>query len=84
MSKIKSRGYSIHEKEIIRVLYKVRRPLSFRELSMLSNLSWATTKKYVKILEKKGIVKVYYLPQMKTPKTVFNFELVKDMFASTI
>ena len=72
--------YSLQEREIIRVLYRERRPLSFNELAEMADLSWATTKKYVKKLKQEGIVKVYYLPKMKNPKAEFNYELVSRIF----
>jgi Mn-dependent DtxR family transcriptional regulator len=77
----KNSFYSLQEREIIRILYREMRPLSFNELAEMADLSWATTKKYVEKLKKKGVVKVYYLPKMKKPKAEFNFDLVERIFA---
>lgn len=44
------------EREIIRILIKERRPLTINEISKLTGISWATVKKYLPILKKKGVV----------------------------
>lgn len=76
------RFLSLPEREILRILYTERRPLSFNELAKMSQLSWATTRKYVKKLEDKTLVKIYNLPNMKNPKAEFNLDLLPKIFPS--
>lgn len=48
--------FNRQEKAILKTLFDERRPMSLKELSEKSDMSWITTKKYVKSLENHDIV----------------------------
>jgi DNA-binding transcriptional ArsR family regulator len=50
---------SLHrnEREIIRTVYGQGRPVSIHEVARISGMSWITAKKYLRSVEKKGIIK---------------------------
>jgi DNA-binding IclR family transcriptional regulator len=45
------------QREILRTMRQFNRPMSIREISLKSNVSWATVNKYIESFQQKGIVK---------------------------
>ena len=45
------------EKAILQTMYQYARPMSMREISKESGISWSTVKKYVFKMEKKNLIK---------------------------
>jgi len=43
------------EKIILKVLYEENRDMSIKEIAKKTGMSWKTVKKYIEILEKKGV-----------------------------
>lgn len=54
MPKEKKRYFTKNERLILKVVHDRRSPLTIREIAKKAGLSWVTTKKYLKILTKKG------------------------------
>ena len=48
------KGFNVHERIILFVLDRARRPLSQRQIAEKSGMAWRTTKTYVSKLEKEG------------------------------
>ncbi|MCX6817664.1 MAG: winged helix-turn-helix domain-containing protein [Candidatus Aenigmarchaeota archaeon] len=51
-----SRHLNKNERIILALLYKERRPMSIREISKRTGISWITVKKYLKTLQSKGVL----------------------------
>ena len=51
----KKPSFNRQEREILRVLYESRKPMSVREIAEKADMSWVTVKKYLKKLEKRGL-----------------------------
>jgi len=66
-----------NEKELIRILFKEGRPLTIYELSDLSDISWITVKKYLKMLVEKKVIEVIGKPRKR-------FVLKKDLINALI
>jgi len=47
---------NIYEEKIVRLLINSERPLTTKQIAMLSHLHWVTVRKHLKILKSKGIV----------------------------
>ena len=47
---------NIYEEKIIRLLINSKRPLSTKQIAMLSHIHWVTVKKHLDILKSKGMV----------------------------
>ena len=55
----KRKIFNKHEKEILLVLFKERRPMSIREIAEESGTSWVTARKWLRALKKKELVRKY-------------------------
>ena len=51
--------FNKHERDILALLYKERRPLSVKEIAETLGISWVTAKKWAKALHEKKLVKMY-------------------------
>jgi len=51
----KKPSFNRQEREILRVLYESRKPMSIREIAEKANMSWVTAKKHLKKLEERGL-----------------------------
>ena len=47
------------EKEVLRVLYEHRRPMTVFRIAQITGLSWNTVESYLKEFHKKGWVAIY-------------------------
>ena len=56
MEKYRTKIFNKIEREILRVLFNERRFLTIRELAEKTGISWATAKKYILELEKRGFL----------------------------
>ena len=83
--KIEKPSFSKHERLILEKLYKHNRPMSISELAG-SNMSWVTTKKYLKKLEKRGYVLLVTeekldkeIIKLKRAKYKFNYKITNEL-----
>lgn len=56
MAKYKQKYFNNTEKEILRFLFSSRRYLTIREVAEEVGVSWATARKYLEDLEKRGFL----------------------------
>jgi len=49
--------FNKNEKAILKVIYDSRRFMTIRDIAKKADLSWVTTRKYLKKLQEKGYVK---------------------------
>ena len=45
------------ERDIIKFMYEKRRPVSIKEISEAAEISWVTTRGWLRVLESKGVVR---------------------------
>ncbi|MFP4112457.1 MAG: hypothetical protein ACLFUO_05650 [Candidatus Woesearchaeota archaeon] len=65
------------EKELIRILFRERRPLTIREIAMISDMSWITARKYLNSLIKNNICET--IVEEKRPKFRLNPDLICEL-----
>ena len=70
--------FNKNERAIMALLFKERRPLSIREISEKTGLSWVTVKKWEKELENKGFLVKGQATQVREKKEL-NYEKVSNI-----
>jgi predicted transcriptional regulator len=67
---------TVYEKVILKEMHNSYRPMSIREISKESNISWITAKKYILTLLSKDFIKLIKIKERDYYK--FNYDLLND------
>ena len=53
---MKARVLHRNERELLRIFFREKRPLTIREISIFSGMSWVTDKKYLNLMLQKDLL----------------------------